>query len=201
MYTQLVPCRLSPPSLGHFSHDFTLHPLQICSFIFREPQVRPEMEASHFPGTQAAHLLPGLRTPEDGGVCVRKPTPRRLFLSFLSWLQAGGGAAHLLLLQYSLLDCWQREQPSSRDQQPVCLKGSLLLLNAILTDESEPIIAKNSSGCRGFFQVAAWPIQRTFALVAKGQLSALGYLPESPNQLRRGLLPGKKGLQGLGPKP
>lgn len=125
-------------------------------------QVRPEMEASPFPGTQAAHLLTGLRTLEDGGVCVRKPTPRHLFLSFLSWLQAGGGAAYLLLLQYSLLDCWQRELPSSRDQQPVCLKGSLLLLNAILTDESESIIAKNSSGCRGFFQVAAWPIQKTF---------------------------------------
>lgn len=76
MYTQLVPCLLSPPSLGHFSHDFTLYPLQICSFIFREPQVRPEMEASPFPGTQAAHLLTGLRTPEDGGVCVRKPTPK-----------------------------------------------------------------------------------------------------------------------------
>lgn len=126
-------------------------PCKYVPSVFSEPQVRPEMEARPFPGTQAAHFL----------------TPRHPFFSLLSWLRAGGGAAHLLLLQYSLLDCWQRELPSSWDQQPVCLKGSLLLLNAILTDESESIRAKNISGCRDFFQVAAWPIQRTFALVAK----------------------------------
>lgn len=82
-----------------------------------------------------------------------------------------------------------KELPSSQDQQPVCLKGSLLLLNAILTDESEPIMAKNSSGCSSSFQVAACsPIQRTSAFgkgIAKGQFLAFQYLLESSNQLGR----------------
>lgn len=49
----LGPLPSSLPPLGHFSHDFTLPPLQTCSFIFSEHQVRPEMEASSCPRTQA----------------------------------------------------------------------------------------------------------------------------------------------------
>lgn len=68
----------------------------------------------------------------------------------------------------------QLKMLQSQDEQPVCLKGLLLVLNAILTDESESIIAGNSSGCISFFQVVAHsPFKGLFLSLTKGSVSPL----------------------------
>lgn len=71
----------------------------------------------------------------------------------------------------------QGEMVRSRDEEPVCLKGLLLVLNAILTDKSELIIAGNSSSCMHFFQVVAQsPPRDLFSLCQRAALPSLSVL-------------------------
>lgn len=68
----------------------------------------------------------------------------------------------------------QGEMVRSQGEEPVCLKGLLLVLNAILTDKSELIRAGNSSGCIHLFQVVAHSLPRDlFSLYQRAVLFSL----------------------------